>query len=386
MRLTSMTDGRRVHGPRQLEMVLLHQPTRRVSTQDDAIIDAERLTCDRAVTAVVLLVWLHDRRTKRGPGGPFLEQLRTLDPLGNALFLGSIICLLLALQWGGTTYEWSNGRIVALFVMFGILLAAFIALEVHVEPRRATVPPHIARQRSIAFGSLFALCIGAAFFLFVYYLPYYFQAIKGASALRSGIDVLPLILMQVLGTIIAGALTQKLGYYMPFVLLSVVFMSVGAGLLTLLETDSPTGVCVGYQLVFGFGAGLGFQQVSLAAQAVLPQSEVPTGTAIAMFVQLLGGAVFVSVGENVFTNKLVEGIAAARIPGLDPQTVVAMGATDLRRLVSPEHVGAVMAAYMDALVRVYRVGLITACLSGLGAVGMEWVDVRGKSLDAVGGM
>lgn len=343
-------------------------------------------TCDRAVTAVVLLVWLHDRRTKRGPGGPFLEQLRTLDPLGNALFLGSIICLLLALQWGGTTYEWSNGRIIALFVMFGVLLAAFIALEVHVEPRRATVPPHIARQRSIAFGSLFALCIGAAFFLFVYYLPYYFQAIKGASALRSGIDVLPLILMQVLGTIIAGALTQKLGYYMPFVLLSVVFMSVGAGLLTLLETDSPTGVWVGYQLVFGFGAGLGFQQVSLAAQAVLPQSEVPTGTAIAMFVQLLGGAVFVSVGENVFTNKLVEGIAAARIPGLDPQTVVAMGATDLRRLVSPEHVGAVMAAYMDALVRVYRVGLITACLSGLGAVGMEWVDVRGKSLDAVGGM
>ncbi|KAH7045202.1 major facilitator superfamily domain-containing protein [Macrophomina phaseolina] len=339
-----------------------------------------------AVTTAVLLVWLHDGRTKRGAGGPFLEQLRTLDPLGNALFLGSIICLLLALQWGGTTYEWSNGRVVALFVMFGVLLAGFIALEVHVEPRRATVPPHIARQRSIAFGSVFALCIGAAFFLFVYYLPYYFQAIKGASALRSGIDVLPLILMQVVGTVVAGALTQKLGYYMPFVVLSVVFMSAGAGLLTLLATDSSTGAWAGYQLVFGFGAGLGFQQASLAAQAVLPQAEVATGTAIAMFVQLLGGAVFVSVGENVFTNRLVEGIAAAQIPGLDAQTVVAMGATELRRLVPSEHVGAVMAAYMDALVRVYRVGLIVACLSGLGAVGMEWVDVRGKSLGAASGM
>jgi len=245
------------------------------------------------------------------------------------------------------------------------------------------VPPRIARQRSIASGSVFAFFIGAAFFLFVYYIPYYFQAIKGTSALRSGIDVLPLILSQVVGTILAGALTSQTGYYMPFVYLSTVFMAVGAGLITLFEVDTPAAKWVGYQIIFGFGAGLGFQQVTLAAQAVLEQKDVATGTGIAMFIQLFGGALFVSVGLNVFTNQLVKDIVAARVPGLSPQAIIGAGATELRRIIEPQYLGTVLEAYNKALGKAFEVGLITSCLSILGAFGMEWVNVKGKQLDAL---
>lgn len=230
---------------------------------------------------------------------------------------------------------------------------------------------------------IFAFCIGGAFFLFVFYLPYYFQAVKNVSPLRSGIDTLPLILSQVVGTVLAGALTSKTGYYMPFVYLSTVFMAVGAGLLTRFKVDTPTDRWVGYQIIFGLGAGFGFQQVTLAAQAVLDIKDVPVGTGIAMFTQLFGGALFVSVGENIFTNKLVSGILEANIPGLDPQTVVETGATAIRQVVPPQYIDTLLHAYNDALIKAYQVALVLSCLSILGAFGMEWVDVRGKQLDSM---
>lgn len=274
----------------------------------------------RAVTTVVILIWMRSQPSSSEKTS-IMERILRLDPLGTLLFLPAIICLLLAMQWGETTYPWSSGRITALLTIFPILLVAFVVTQIYSGPR-ATVPTTVAKQRSIAFGCLFAFCVGSSFFLFVFFVPYYFQAIKNVSALQSGIDSLPLILAQVLGTIVAGALTSKLGFYMPFVYLSVILMSIGAGLMTTWHVDTSTGRWVGYQLIYGFGVGCGFQQVSLAAQAVLRTADVPIGVALAVFVQLLGGAIFVSVGNNIFTNKLVSGILAANIPDVDPQQIM----------------------------------------------------------------
>jgi len=50
------------------------------------------------------------------------------------------------------------------------------------------------------------------------------------------------------------------------------------------------------------------QQASLAAHAVLARKDAPTGVSLLMFMQQLGGALFVSIGQNVFTNELVDGL------------------------------------------------------------------------------
>ena len=75
-------------------------------------------------------------------------------------------------------------------------IVVFVATSADTAP----VPPRIASQRSIAFGSYFGLCLGASFFAFVYFLPIWFQAIKGVSATQSGIDNLALLLSQVVGS------------------------------------------------------------------------------------------------------------------------------------------------------------------------------------------
>lgn len=226
------------------------------------------------------------------------------------------------------------------------------------------------------------MCMGGTYYVFIYYLPIWFQAIKGVNPLTSGIDTLPMILGNVFGVISAGALTTRFGYYMPFIFLSLIFMSTGAGLLTTLHVNSSTAHWIGYQILFGIGTGWGFQQTAVAAQTVLALVDIPIGIAIMVFIQLLGGAMFVTIAQNVFTNNLVSGILAIHIPNLNPKGIVKSGATHLRDQIPDAYIAAVLVAYNAALVKAFQVALCLACLSLLGAVGMEWRSVKNKKVVA----
>lgn len=209
-----------------------------------------------------------------------------------------------------------------------------------------------------------------------YFIPIYFQAIKGVSALQSGIDTIPLIVPQVLALIMAGILTSKLGYYMPFIYTAVVVSSVAAGLLTTLSPGTSTARWIGYQILFGFGIGCGFQLPQIAAQTVLPFKDIPTGIAITLFFQSLGGSIFVSAGNNVLNDRLVKYITALKLRGVDAEMVIQAGATAWRSVVPEVFIGFVVEAYSRALRDTFRVGMITVCLSCIGAAFMEWKSVK----------
>lgn len=298
-----------------------------------------------------------------------------LDPIGTAFFLPSMISLLLALQWGGSTYSWSSWRIILLLVIFAVMMVGFIAVQVWLKDTTATLPARIITQRTVAFGALFQLCIGSAMMVVVYYMPLWFQAIKGASAVKSGIMVLPIILSLVVGSILCGGMVQKFGYYTPFMIGGSIVMSIGAGLLTTLEVDSGHGKWIGYQVALGLGIGMGMQQANLAVQCVLPKRDVPTGSAALFFFQSLGGAIFVSVGQNVFLDKLVKGLA--KFKGFNSGAIVGGGATSLRQHISPENLPEVLTAYNDALTTgPLLVAMAVASISIIGALGIEWKSVK----------
>ena len=347
-----------------------------------------------AVTALGILIFLKLKPHPQTEKESFLTVFKRLDPIGTTLFVPSIICVLLALQWGGVTYAWSNGRIIALFIVFGLTLIAFCAAQFYLK-EDATVPIRVASQRTIASASLFGLCIGASFFIYIYYIPIWvsislpleterrlivlqFQAIKGTSAVRAGIDSLPLILAEIVAIVGSGAIVTKLGYYAPFFIASSVVMSIGAGLCTLFTVHTSQAAWVGYQFIYGFGVGLGFQQGGVAAQAVLQFADVSIGTAIVLFIQIFGGALFVAVAQNLFTTHLISNLLALNIPGFDPNVIIHAGATNLRSVVDPAMLPQVLVAYNDAIVKTFQLGLIMSCLSVLGAVGVEWKSVKGK--------
>ncbi|KAJ7735138.1 putative efflux pump antibiotic resistance protein [Mycena maculata] len=321
----------------------------------------------------------------KSPGTPrksesmsLLNRINQFDPIGTVIFIPAIVCLLLALQWGGSKYPWSDGRIIALFVLFGVFIVVFIGIQIWKQDM-GTVPPRIMKQRSVMAGTFFALCLGSSFFILVYFLPIWFQAIKGVSAVKSGIDNLPMILSLVVSMLIAGAAVTATGYYTPFMILSSVLMGVGAGLLSTFSVHTGHAHWIGYQIIYGFGVGFGMQQPVMAVQTVLPLEDVPTGTSLVMFMQTLGGALFISVGQNVFTNKLASGLGS--IPGLDPSIVLNAGATSLQSAVNPASLPAVLVVYNHALITAFYVSIAMGALSLVGSGAMEWRSIKGKNIE-----
>ena len=217
----------------------------------------------------------------------------------------------------------------------------------------------------------------------VYYIPIWFQAIKGVSAIRSGIDTLPLILSLVVASISAGIMVQKLGYYVPFMIANGIIMSIGAGLITTFTPSTDHPKWIGFQIIFGLGLGLGMQQANLAAQAVLSRRDASTGVALIMFCQQLGGAVFVSVGQNVFSNELINGLRP--ISGINPATVVKTGATEIKNVVDVRFLNQVRGAYNGALTKTFTAALVMAALSIIGALFMEWKNIKKGKQDLPGG-
>jgi hypothetical protein len=216
-----------------------------------------------------------------------------------------------------------------------------------------------------------------------YFIAIWFQAIKGVSALRSGLDSLPLVLAHVVTVAVTGGLTTKVGYYNPFIIASSIFMSIGSGLLTLFTVETSQSKWIAFQFLYGMGVGFGFQQGGIAAQAVLPFEDISVGMAIVLFVQVLGGAMFVSAAQNIFTNHLLQGLLALGIPDIDPQAIVNAGATALRTLVGPDRLPEVLVLYNEAIVKTFQIALVLSCLSIIVALGMEWKSVKDKNLDGV---
>lgn len=370
------------------------------------------------LTALFIFFFFHPTKKAKALSVGWKARLEQFDLFGTLVFLPMIVCLLLALQWGGSKYPWSDGRvtcdvtvqiaanivtgrIIACLVLFGVLCIIFVGIQFWKQDN-ATVPPRVFKQRTVASSAWFGAALGASFFVFVYYLPIWFQAIKGASATKSGIMSLPMILGLVIMSLVAGGMITTFGYYTPFLIASAVLMSVGSGLLTTLRTDTGHAKWIGFQVIFGFGVGFGMvrnyiqpllyyfakaemnflmqQNTLIAVQTVLPKQDIPTGIAIVMFSQILGGALFISVAQNIFTNRLLSNLQAA-IPDLDPSVVLATGATQLKTVIGNEYLSRVLTAYNDALTQCFYVGVAMACLSAVGALAVEWKSVKGKKIE-----
>ena len=304
------------------------------------------------------------------------DQLKRLDPLGLLFFVPSMVCLIVALQWGGSTYPWSAPKMIGLLVTFAVTIVIFIFVEFW-TPETAMAPTRVVLNRSVGGAMVFMFLLSGALMSIIYYLTIWFQAVQGQSAVESGIRTFPLLISFSVFSVVVAVLTQKIGYYAPAMLVSPLLCAVGAGMLSSLTPSAPDSHWIGYQLLFGFGIGAGFQTSNLAPQTVLARDDVPIGMAMMFFMQQIGGAIFLAVGQNIFSSKLVDRLSG--IAGLDTKAIIDTGATAIRKLVPPSELNAVIDAYSYALTRVFIVAAaISACMI-LGALAVEWKSIKKES-------
>jgi MFS family permease len=344
------------------------------------------------VTLVFILFLFKAQKAVKETVG-FKDQLSKLDPIGLVLFLPSVICLLLALQWGGSAYPWRDARVIALFVIFGVLLLLFIAVQWW-QGDQATIPPRLIKNRNIWGSSLYTFCLVGGFMVFTYFvslhchspqictnkavriqIPIWFQSIKGVSATKSGILNLPMLVGVAVCSVLAGGTVTTFGQYMPFMYFAPVATAIAAGLLSTLEVDSGHAKYLGYQALYGIGFGSGMTQPMMAVQAALSPTDRPSGTVIVIFMQTMGGAIFISVAQNMFHNKLLHNLIKD-VPQINAIDVLSAGATSLGRVVPKDLLPAVLEAYSSAITYSFYVAVALSALAILGALPMQWLSLK----------
>lgn len=306
----------------------------------------------------------------------FREKLGRLDLLGTTMFVPAITCLLVGLQWGGTTYGWSDWRIILLLTTFALLIVVFGYLQYRAKDN-ASIPVRVVKNRSLIAGAFFCACANGTLAVTEYYMAIYFQGVRGKSASQAGVFALPMVIGLCVSCILAGSGTSWIGYYVPFMYVTTILGPVAAGLLTTIDLKtSLVKLCVILAAV-GFACGAGIQAPQIAAQTVLKGKDVQLGWAIVQFGSQLGPVIFTSASATLFLNRLGAEIRETA-PGTNVTAIENAGLADIRKVVGADQLENVLLGYDEAVVQTLYLPVALLCLTLVSTLAMEWRSVKKK--------
>jgi EmrB/QacA subfamily drug resistance transporter len=277
------------------------------------------------VVAGLLSLHLVPRREpRRGVG-------RELDVPGAALAVAGLVTLAYALA-GAPAHGWGSARTVLLLALALVLLAAFAAVERSV--RRPLVPAQLWRTRSLVAGVLVMLGATAILVGTFFLNSLYLQQVQGASALRVGLEFLPLALVVGAGAHLASRLLPRAGSRV-LIVAGLVVMGAGAFLLTGVSAGSGylTGFLPGL-LVVGMGTGLVLPATVITAMSDMPEDRTGLASGLMTAAHEIGAA----LGVAVFSAVAVAtsgGLAAGYRHGFTVAAGVAGGLAVVAALLSP---------------------------------------------------
>jgi hypothetical protein len=202
-----------------------------------------------------------------------------MDFIGTALVMGASLSLLLALQYGGVTHAWNSSVVIGLLVGFVLMVTALIGVEFWLG-ERAMLTPRLIRQRTVWVNAVWGFFFAGSYFITLYYLPIYFQSIDNQSPIGSGVRNIPLIALFSVATFASGKAITKTGTAAPYLVVSSVIVTIASGLFYTLDIGTSTGKWVGYQILAGFGYGIGLQVPVVISQAFAAPSDMAPVTSI----------------------------------------------------------------------------------------------------------
>src|SRR5271154_1296055 len=156
-----------------------------------------------------------------------------------------------------------------------------------------------------------------------YYLPIWFQAVKGDNAIQSGHNMLA----NALFGLAAGIFVSTNGLFAPPAIIGCAISTIGTGFICTLQVNASAAKWMGLEILTSAGLGLAVQQGFSAVQTALPLKEVPIGTAAVVASQSLGGAIFVSIGNTLLQDYLLAANNNHLVPGVNVRLVIMKGAT-----------------------------------------------------------
>ncbi|KAI4708627.1 hypothetical protein J4E89_006683 [Alternaria sp. Ai002NY15] len=250
----------------------------------------------------------------------FIDGIRAVDWFGMFTFLGFTLMILLGLDFGGVLFPWDSAKVIALLVVGGVMIFAFIYSEAKVA-KYPLIPMTVFRRGTNVAAFLVVFFHGFVFIAGEYYMPLYFQAVLEASPLRSGLLLLPFIVTGAIAGVLCGLIMHKTGHFREIIWVGTLLLTIGFGLFISFDAYTSTGKAVGFVIVGGLGSGILFEAPMIAIQSQVEQQDVATATATLSFVRNIGVAISTIIGGTIFQNSMNGQASFLRDAGL-PQNLL----------------------------------------------------------------
>lgn len=302
------------------------------------------------VTLVMQLLFLKVVYVK---SSTLLERIRKIDWVGNGLLSASVLSILIALSWADTRYPWTSWRIILPLILGFVGLIAFHLYELSpwCAPMPA-IPPRMWSNRTSAVGLVLSFLQSMLIYLRTYFLPLYFQSVLLVSPSRSGVLLLPTILMGIPAAIVGGGLLSRTGRYKPIHFFGFATTALATGLYIDFNADSSLAKVVVYQLVCGLG-GVLLSTMVPAIQAAHPQADMASVTSTWNFYRSFGAIWGIAIPAAIFNSQMA--LHARNIS--DPAARAAVGAGNAYAHVSSEFILSLPQPLQDEVVKAYRATL-----------------------------
>jgi hypothetical protein len=248
----------------------------------------------------LLVVFLQVRYEKKMT---LKDKMRRIDFVGNAILILSSVAILIALTDAGAKATWSSWRIILPLSLDFAGLIIFYFYESSKFPTEPTVPPRLFTNRATVIAYILSLVMAITGLWEIYFLPVYFQAVKGSTPSRSGVQVLPTFMFLLPAAISGGFLTTKFGRYKPLHIIGYALLTISFGLLSTLTLTSSTAAWVLYQAIAAIGSGLVLSSVLAALQADLDDADNASSTAVFAFIRNFGAVWGLTIPAAVFNNQ-----------------------------------------------------------------------------------
>ncbi len=306
---------------------------------------------------------------------PIKKAHHSIDYLGAVLMGVSVVCLLLGLVWGGVDYPWLSSQIIGLFAASGVLAVAFFFRERYAK--EPILPLDLFQSDVFRVSTLLSAILGVVMFGALVFLPEYQQIVRGDSATKSGLMLLPMVVGMMVGSIGSGRIISKIGKYRRFPIIGTLLITLAYFCFSHISAVTSRGVLGVWMLLLGLGLGCVMPVTVLAVQNAVKKEELGVATSAVTFFRSIGSSVGAALFGAVLTNRIAHHMAAQLPAGADVPKVT--GSLDtLQRLPVAVH-EMVVKAFALSFGDVFRFAIPFAILAFIVALFLRDLPLRSGS-------
>lgn len=235
-----------------------------------------------------------------------------VDYAGAGLLAVTVVTLLLATVWGGVEYPWGSSQIIGLFA--GSLVAGLLFLWRETQAKEPIIPLRLFKNEIFSVTTILSLLVGIVMFGAIIFLPQYQQLIRGDSATKSGLMLLPLVIGIMSASLTSGRIISKIGRYRFFPIFGSIMVTFGIWLFSHIAVDTNRILLGVWMYILGAGIGQIMPVLTLAVQNAVERRDLGTATSAVVFFRSIGSSLGAAIFGAILLNRLTLHITQA-LPG-----------------------------------------------------------------------